>query len=86
MYEWTVMPMGIRNAPATHQRRMEDALRGLHGRICYAYLDDVIIWAQDLAEYLERLRQVLDTLSRAKLVLSEKKTQLFATEIEFLGH
>ncbi|THH06299.1 hypothetical protein EW146_g9654 [Bondarzewia mesenterica] len=27
LYEWTVMPMGGRNAPATHQRRMCAALR-----------------------------------------------------------
>lgn len=26
LYEWTVMPMGCKNAPATHQRRMEIAL------------------------------------------------------------
>ena len=27
LYEWTVMPQGCRNAPATHQRRMFEALR-----------------------------------------------------------
>ena len=27
LYEWVVMPMGCRNTPATHQRRMNKVLR-----------------------------------------------------------
>src|SRR6202789_3380423 len=44
LYEWTVMPQGGCNAPATHQRRMTDALREHIGKICHLYLDDIIIW------------------------------------------
>ena len=43
LYEWLVMPQGGRNAPATHQRRMFNALRPLIGIICHVYLDDIII-------------------------------------------
>jgi hypothetical protein len=32
LYEWLVMPMGLRNAPSIHQRRVTNALRGLLGR------------------------------------------------------
>jgi hypothetical protein len=85
-YEWTVMPMGVRNAPAVHQRRMTTALRHLIGRICHVYLDDIIIWSQTLTEHEQNVRQVLLALRAAHLYCSPKKTSLFNTEIDFLGH
>jgi hypothetical protein len=85
-YEWTVMPMGVRNAPAVHQRRMNAALRHLIGKICHVYLDDIIIWSQTLEEHEQNVRQVLLALCTAHLYCSGKKTSLFNTEIDFLGH
>jgi hypothetical protein len=44
LYKWVVMPMGLCNAPATHQQCVNEALGDLAGRIAYAYLDNIIIW------------------------------------------
>ncbi|GAA5999199.1 hypothetical protein JCM11641_001366, partial [Rhodosporidiobolus odoratus] len=43
LFEWTVMPQGLCNAPATHQARVNEALRHLVGVCCQAFVDDVII-------------------------------------------
>lgn len=86
LHEWTVMPQGGRNAPATHQRRMFIALRGLIGKICHAYLDDIIIWSETVAEHAKNVKLVLEALRKASLFCSPKKTALFCTEIDFLGH
>ena len=86
LYEWLVMPMGVHNAPAVHQWRMMSALRHLIGRICHVYLDDIIIWSQTLEEHIQNVRTVLQALRDAKLFCSLKKTQLFCTEVLFLGH
>ena len=51
LYEWVVMPMGCRNAPATHQRRMNQALRKYIGKICHVYLDDIVIWSSSVEEH-----------------------------------
>ena len=59
LYEWVVMPMGCRNAPATHQRRMFAALRPLIGSICHVYLDDIIIWSSSLEEHVQNVHSVL---------------------------
>ncbi|KAJ8520332.1 hypothetical protein ONZ45_g2797 [Pleurotus djamor] len=86
LYEWVVMPMGCRNAPATHQRRMTEALRHLIGSICHVYLDDIIIWSSSVEEHVLNVRKVMDALREASLYCSLKKTDLFCTELLFLGH
>ncbi|OJT03284.1 Transposon Tf2-1 polyprotein, partial [Trametes pubescens] len=86
LYEWTVMPQGCRNAPSTHQRRMFSALRPLIGSICHVYLDDIIIWSKSLDEHRHNVELVLQALRDAHLYCSDKKTHLFLTEVDFLGH
>ena len=86
LYEWVVMPMGCRNAPATHQRRMNQALRKYIGRICHVYLDDIVIWSNSIEEHRSNVRTILQALREAHLYCSTKKSQLFTTELDFLGH
>jgi hypothetical protein len=84
-YEWTVMPMGLRNAPAI-QRRINQALRKYIGKICRVYLDNIVIWSQTLQEHEDNVRTILRALQEAGLYCNLKKTKLFCTEIDFLGH
>lgn len=86
LYEWLVMPMGLKNAPAIHQRRVTSALRELLGKICHIYLDDIVIWSQTLAEHEENVQRVLKALRDARLYVNLEKTHLFCAEINFLGH
>ncbi|SGY11848.1 BQ5605_C011g06292 [Microbotryum silenes-dioicae] len=82
LYKWTVMPMGLCNAPATHQRRVNKALGELIGKVCFVYLDDITIFADTLEEHKQRVRLVLDALRKADLYVSPKKTELFAADID----
>ena len=86
LYEWVVMPMGCRNAPATHQRRMNMALRKYIGRICHVYLDDIVIWLSSVDEHQRNVWTILQALREADLYCSVKKSQLFMTKLDFLGH
>lgn len=86
LYEWVVMPMGYRNAPAMHQRRMNMALRKHIGRICHIYLDDIVIWSNSIEEHQWNVWMILQALQDADLYYLVKKSQLFMTELDFLGH
>jgi hypothetical protein len=86
LFEWVIMPMGLCNAPATHQRRINKALRDLIGQSCYAYLDDIVIWSDSDEQHRQRCRQVLACLRKAGLYCSVKKTDLATERVEFLGH
>lgn len=86
LFEWTVMPQGLCNAPATHQARVNEALRHLIGVCCEAFVDDIIIYSNTLEEHEQNCRAVLEALRQAGLYCSKKKTDLFTTRTEFLGH
>ncbi|TFY53313.1 hypothetical protein EVJ58_g9521 [Rhodofomes roseus] len=62
LYEWLVMPMGLRNAPAIHQRRVTAALRKFIGRFCHVYLDDIVIWSNSVEEHAQHVQMILDAL------------------------
>ncbi|KAJ3566511.1 hypothetical protein NP233_g6963 [Leucocoprinus birnbaumii] len=81
-FEWVVMPMGIRNAPAIHQRRVNQALQKYLGKFCHIYLDDIIIWSDSVDEHRKHARLILKALQDAGLYCNLKKTKLFQTEIE----
>ena len=42
------MPIGLCNTPYTYRRLMAGVLPGLNGRICLAYLDNVIFFDDKL--------------------------------------
>ncbi len=86
LFEWTVMPMGFRNSPAIQQRRLESALRGYIGKICHVYLDDIIIWSNNLNEHINNVDLILSALRKAGVFINAKKSVLFTTDVEFLGH
>ena len=86
LYEWVVMPMGIKNAPAIHQRRVTAALRPFIGRFCHVYLDDIVIWSKTIDAHVQNVTTILHALKENKLYCNPKKTKLFCTEIRFLGH
>ena len=66
LYEWLVMPMGIKNTPAIHQHRITSALRPFIGKICHVYLNDIIIWSNNIDEHIHNMRSILQALEDAK--------------------
>ena len=86
LYEWTVMPQGGCNAPATHQHQMTDALREHIGKICHVYLDDIIIWSQTMEEHERNCNAILEALRKASIYCNLAKSNLFTTELGFLRH
>ena len=84
LYQYKVMPFGMKNSPATFQRLVNNVICGLDG--CDAYIDDVIIYSDSWSDHLQRIRQFFDRLSKAKLTVNLAKTEFCHATVTFLGH
>lgn len=85
-FEFTRMPFGLKNAPATFQRAMNNILGEYIGTRCYVYLDDIIVIGYNLENHLENLKCVLKRLSDFNLKIQLDKCEFLKRETEFLGH
>ena len=72
LYEWTVMPQGLKNAPPIHQLRMNAALRHLIGKICHIYFDDIVIWSSSIAEHIKHIDMVMKALTDASFSATKR--------------
>ena len=82
-YEYTVMPFGLCNAPATFMRMMANYLQPCKD-FTLCLLDDVLVFSKTWEEHEGHLRKVLDILRRYKLFAKPSKCNLFQERIGFL--
>jgi len=86
LFQFLRMPFGLTGAPATFCRLMHKILNEILYKICICYIDDVIVYAADNLQLLQRIDCVLTKFQRNGLKVKPSKCVLFRTEIDFLGH
>lgn len=84
-YEYIRMPFGLKNAPATFQRVM-DNVEKLQGKICLVYMDDIIIFSTSLQEHISNLKSVFKKLRENNLKIQLDKSEFLCKSVEFIGH
>ncbi|CAF1367651.1 unnamed protein product [Didymodactylos carnosus] len=85
LYEWNVLPQGLRNAPPTFQRIMNQALLSCT-KFALVYLDDIMVYSKTYEEHLYHVQQVLHALKLHNLTLNPSKCEIAKQRIEYLGH
>ncbi len=87
IFKFTRVPFGLKQAPGYFQRIMQDVvLKGLIGKICVVYIDDIITWGKSEAEILENTRVVFQRLRQHLLCIKLIKCKLGVTCVKFVGH
>ncbi len=85
-YRFKRMPFGLKNAPATFHRVVDIILAGVKWQHCFVYLDDVIVFSNEVESHLRHLDKVLRLLGDAGISLKLKKCQFFKESVDYLGH
>jgi hypothetical protein len=85
LFETLVMPFGLSNAPATFQTRINEVLRPFLDIFCTAYIDDILVYSDTLAEHRQHVKSVLGALRGAGLHVDIKKCEFETTEVTYLG-
>lgn len=85
-YQFNRMPFGLKNAPATFQRLMDQVLTGLQGNELFVYLDDIVLYASSLEEHAAKFAKLAEKLRAANLHLQPDKCEFLRKEVTYLGH
>ena len=85
VYEWTCMPFGLRNAPASFQRVMNKILQEYIGKFCQVYFDDIVIYSRNYEDHLHHLEIVLNKLRDSKIEIKASKCRFAQSEVRYLG-
>ncbi|KAL9268697.1 Polyprotein P3-like protein [Drosera capensis] len=84
LYEWLVMPFGLKNAPAMFQRKMDTCFQHLQSFIA-VYIDDILIFSADEQEHQKHLQKFVEVVEKEGLILSLTKMKIAVQTIDFLG-
>lgn len=85
LYQWKVMPFGLKNAPSTLQRALRNILGPMAYKCTINYLDDIIVYSKSESEHMNHLKEVLTRLRQNNIKLRFKKCSFMTEEVEFLG-
>ena len=85
-YEYLRMPFGLKNAPCTFQRVVDNIFREYLNRFCFVYMDDIICFSKSLEEHRQHLKLIFEKLREFNLKAQIDKCEFFRKDVEFLGH
>jgi hypothetical protein len=84
LWEWLVMPFGLKNAHVFFQQVMDQVLKGANFLKCY--IDDVLMHSKGLLERLAHLEELFKRLHEVNMKIHPKKYEFVVTLIVYLGH
>ena len=85
LFQFKVLPFGLRNAPQTFQAMMNEILSPLN-EFCLVYMDDILVFSKTSADHVGHVRVVLERLRSNRLYAKTKKCYWGKSRLRFLGH
>ncbi|XP_062538950.1 uncharacterized protein LOC134207247 [Armigeres subalbatus] len=84
MFRFTRLMFGVNCAPEIFQREMVRILETIENKI--VYIDDILIFEENLEDLHKTVAQVLEILKANNLTLNLDKCEYDKTRVTFLGH
>ena len=85
-FEWSVMPFGLTNAPIAFQQFINDIFSNLLDVYVMIYLDDILIYSNNISEHYWHVKEVLKCFRKAGLYAKAEKCEFHSESVEYLGY
>ncbi|GBN06046.1 Retrovirus-related Pol polyprotein from transposon 17.6 [Araneus ventricosus] len=85
MFRYKRMPFGLKNAPATFQRLMDQFRNGLPTVNILVYFDDIVVLSETFEQHIQDLKMVFDRLRKFKLCVNREKCKFACARVKYLG-
>ena len=86
LFEYTVLPLELCNAPSTFQRLMNSIMGEYIDNFVLVYLDDILVFSTTAHEHGHHLSLVFQKLREHKLQAKLKKCEFGKPHVKYLGH
>lgn len=84
LYQYKVLPFGMKNSGSCFQRLMNKVLQGVKG--CSVYVDDILLYSEEWDEHLSLVEDVFQRLDDANLAVNLMKFEFVKCDVEYLGY
>lgn len=74
-YEYLVMPFGLVSSPSVFQAFINDIFRDMLNKLVIVYIDDILIYSDNMEECITQVRQVLQRLIQYQLHAKAEKCE-----------
>jgi len=85
-FEWSVMLFGLTNTLAAFQRFMNDMFSDLLDVCVVVYLNNILIYSNDITQHWSHVKEVLKQLQKAGLYIKAEKCEFHSDSMEYLGY
>ena len=79
------MPFSLINAPSSFQHFINNTLRPYLDIFYTTYINNILIYSNNLTKYQKHIKLILEALRRASLQLDIDKYEFYKTEVLYLG-
>jgi len=80
------MPFGLTNAPAAFQQFMNDIFSDLLDVCVVIYLDDILIYLNNMSKHHWHVKEILKRLRKAGLYAKAEKCEFHSESVKYLGY
>jgi len=86
LFEWSVIPFGLTNALAAFQQFINDIFSNLLDVCVLIYLDNILIYSNNMSKHYQHIKEVLKCLHKAGLYAKAEKCKFYSESVKYLGY